>query len=151
MEKIGKVSEEERIEMLEMKCRETDAQVRAVLAEMRDLRVILDRMGRQPAPGRNRVVAEEPDEPETGAGGREDGADPSQDPATEETTIVVRPRQSARQELPPETAGPTMVRIMQSDGTFRMEPRRGANAMVDSSGTWDVTKKSTSFKGRKKP
>ncbi len=146
----GNGSEEERVEILEMKCRETDAQIRAVLAELRDLRVILDRMGRQPVTGRNRVVAEEPCEPEAGAEGREDGAEPLPDPAPEEATVVVRPRQSARQESPPEAAEPSMVRIMQSDGTFRMEPRRGADAMVDSSGAWDVTKKSTSFKGRKK-
>ncbi len=151
MENIGKGSDEERIEVLEMKCKETDAQMRAVLAEMRDLRVILDRMGRLPEPGRNRVVAEEPEVPEAVADGREDKADPSQNTDPEETNVVVRPRQPAREEPPSEIAGPAMVRIMQSDGTFRMEVRRGEDAMVDSSGAWDVTKKSTSFKGRKKP
>ncbi|NLD57217.1 MAG: hypothetical protein GX651_03680 [Methanomicrobiales archaeon] len=151
MEKNSKVSEEERIEVLEMKCRETDAQIRAVLAEMRDLRVILDRMVRQPAPGRKKILAEEPAVPEEGADNKGDETDSPPDAAPQEKNVVVRPRQSAQKETAPKAAEPSMVNIMQPDGTFRMEPRRGEDTMMDSSGAWDVTKKSTSFKGRKKP
>ncbi len=52
--------------------------------------------------------------------------------APRECSTVIRPRGAAhQQDAPVAQAEPAMVRIMQSDGTMKMEIRRGDNSTID--------------------
>ena len=51
-----------------------------------------------------------------------------------EGSATIRPENTPRQDIPVAPAEPTMVMIMQSDGTMKMEPRRGDRNQTDSSG-----------------
>jgi hypothetical protein len=108
--------EEERIEALEKRVRNMDALVRGLVAEMLDIKTVtmtLSREGgessREPGPG---LVAAGPSE------------SPSV-PVSPEGSTLIRVKGDSRQEARAGTAEPAMVRIMQSDGTMKMEPRYG--------------------------
>lgn len=130
MEITGNSTTDERIAGLEDRLRIMDRQVRELLSELLDLKTILTKIPPQAA-------GFEDQEPET-------GSSLSDEPAA----VVITKGSSFPASAPAE---PEMVRIMQPDGTMKMEVRRGSQDQIDSTAGYGGTKKSTLFRNRKKP
>jgi len=121
---------EERVAALERRVRDMDALVRGLTAELLDLKTVAMAMTREDRERSRQelrqgsvaqvtispVQASLPDSPVP-----EDSAD---------ERTVIRPKGSGRQDEPVATAEPAMVRIMQSDGTMKLEPRYGNKKMI---------------------
>jgi hypothetical protein len=116
---------EDRIALLEKKLRDMEALMKGLVAETLDLKSVAMTMTRQngepicreflPGPGMQDTLS-----PETGGTARiPDGASASED----SSAMLAAPAGTPDDAAP--GAGPEMVRIMQSDGTFKMEPRSG--------------------------
>jgi hypothetical protein len=107
---------EDRIAALEKRVRDMDALVRGLVDELLDLKSVAMILSRQ---------AGKPDGPEFP---REPVAGPSEAPsgtATPDGTVVVRQKGAGQPDVPAALAEPAMVRIMQADGTMKLEPRYG--------------------------
>jgi hypothetical protein len=125
MENPANNEAEERIATLERRVRDMEALVKGLTAELLDLRTVAMAMSRQDGDrGRKEmkqgtvVRGTTPPAP----------ADPSESPSVvvpAEERTVIRPKGAGQQDVPDAPAEPAMVRIMQSDGTMKMEPRRG--------------------------
>ncbi|HSA38449.1 MAG TPA: hypothetical protein P5013_06135 [Methanoregula sp.] len=135
--------EEVRIAALEKKVRDLEPLVRGITAELLDLKTFFPAMTRQNAEqirqGRERgpdMLKTVPPEP---AGS---SAPPVSEDRSEGSTVIISrsARRPAGPEVPPE---PAMARIMQSDGTMKMEIRSGAAKTVDTSTASERTRKST--------
>jgi len=106
--------DDDRLGILEKRVRDMDAQIRKLIVELVDLKkvaVTLSPQVMEPCgqePEQETVVAGTPALPS--------GAVPP------DGSTVIRPLREGRQDAPAE---PAMVRIMQSDGTMKMEPRYG--------------------------
>jgi len=135
---------EERIAALEKKCREMEALVSTLLDELLDLKSISMKLSRDGRQYQSQTLKQEPDEQDT-------ASSELADPAPSGNSTIIRPKTSSPQDVPAAPPEPAMVRIMQSDGTFKMEVRRGDTSPRDSSGGWDQNKKSTSLKNKKNP
>ena len=136
---------EERIAALEKKYRELDALAKGLVNELLDLKSIIRKMAGQSAEraGPEAVKAAGPDP----ASAEElPGPEHAPAPSSESERVVIVPKGAPETKAADE---PVMVRIMQPDGTFKMEPRRG-NASTASSSSFDSGRKSTLFRGRKK-
>lgn len=133
---------QERIATLEAKCREMEKQVRTLLADLLDLKSVSMKMTRDAAHYQSRIPAQDGDQLDTVS-----PAEAEPVPAgTPGNTTVIRPKSASHPEVPVPEPAPAMVRIMQSDGTFKMEVRRGDSTPRDSSGGWKDNQKSTSLK-----
>jgi len=131
MEITGNSTAEDRIAGLEDRLRVMDRQARELLSELLDLKTIFTKMPRQAAGFEDRE--------------QETGSSPSDDP---EAAVIITNASSPAASVPAE---PEMVRIMQPDGTMKMEVRRGSQDQIDSTAGYGSTKKSTLFRNRKKP
>jgi hypothetical protein len=120
MENSGTGGQEDRIAALENKCREMDALVKGVLNELLDLKSQNKNMSRQVAEYRSRELEQEPV--------MQDVAPAAPVATTPEGSVVIRPKGERKPDVPAAPEEPVMVRIMQSDGTFKMEPRRGSES-----------------------
>ena len=123
---------EDRITTLERKVSAMETPVRGLVDELLDFNAITRTMSRQNGkPG----LVEFTQEPVVQgiAVPVPDESSASPFVATQkECSMVIRPRCAARQpDVPVAPAEPKMVRIMQSDGTMRMEIRRGDNTTID--------------------
>jgi hypothetical protein len=118
-------AEEERIAALETRVRYMDALVKGLVAEMLDLKTVAMAFSRQDGERSRKelkqgTVVRGTVSPEL--------AGPSTTPpvdAPADGTTVIRPKGAPRQDVPAAPAEPAMVRIMQSDGTMKLEPRFG--------------------------
>jgi hypothetical protein len=119
MEISGAGGAEDRIAALEMKSREMDAMVKGLLNELLDLKTVSMKLSREA--GQYRVV--------------EYAEAPAPAPAVaSDGSTVIRPRNTRQPEVAVAPKEPEMVRIMQNDGTMKMEPRYGAQDHIDSAG-----------------
>jgi hypothetical protein len=109
---------EERIAVLEKRSRDMEAMVKGLLNELLDLKTISMKMSRQ--------AAEYP-APEYG-----EPAAPAASPVAADGSTVIRPKSARQPESPAAPPEPVMVRIMQTDGTMKMEARYGGQNMVNS-------------------
>jgi len=101
--------DDDRLGILEKRVREMDAQIRKLIVELVDLKKVAVTLSPQVMePEQETVVAGTPAHPSA--------AVPS------DGSTVIRPMGESRQDVPAE---PAMVRIMQADGTMKMEPRYG--------------------------
>jgi hypothetical protein len=112
---------EDRIAALEKRSREMDAMVKGLLNELLDLKTISMKMSREVAEYHTPEYAEAP----------VPLAAPS---VTSDGSTIIRPRSSHQPDAPASPPEPHMVRIMQTDGTMKMEARYGGQNMVDSAG-----------------
>jgi hypothetical protein len=116
---------EERIAALEKKVRDMEALVKGLTAELLDLKTVAMAMSRQDGErGRKELkqgTVVRGTTPPVPAG---PPASPSVAVPSDDRTVV-RPKGQSPQDVPDAPAEPAMVRIMQSDGTMKMEPRRG--------------------------
>lgn len=130
MEILTTAEQEERIAALEKRVRDMEALVRGLTSELLDLKTVAMAMSRQDKERSRQeqkkgIIVQETLSPEP--------ADAPESPATEapaEEKIVIRPRSAQKQEEPAAPPEAAMVRIMQSDGTFKLEPRRGNRKMI---------------------
>lgn len=114
MEISGTGGVEDRIDVLEKKVRQMDALVSGLLNELLDLKSVYTKMSQHLGEYRIEEPVEAPAAPATVAS---DGS------------TLVRPK-VIRPDAPAAPAEPEMVRIMQSDGTMKMEPRSGDPSMT---------------------
>lgn len=139
---------EERIAALEKKCREMDKQVSTLLADLLDLKSISMKLTRDAVHYQSRNPVQDNDPQETASPAEAD-VSPTGSPTSGNTTVI-RPKSASTPPVPVAEPAPAMVRIMQSDGTFKMEVRRGDSTLRDTTGGWGDKQKSTSLK-RKTP
>jgi hypothetical protein len=66
-------------------------------------------------------------------------------------SILIRPRGARQPDVPAVPAEPAMARIMQSDGTMKMELRCGDQHPIDSSSGYGRNRKGASVPGRQAP
>jgi hypothetical protein len=121
---------EERIAALERRIRDMEALVRGLTAELLDLKKVAMGISRQDGERSRQdlkkgTVVRGTIAPELA--GRSESPSPAAAPADEK--VVIRPKGADKQEELNTPAEP-MVRIMQSDGTMKMEPRRGNRKMI---------------------
>ncbi|MCK9581345.1 MAG: hypothetical protein M0Q92_12980 [Methanoregula sp.] len=139
--------EEERIANLEKRCREMDRQVMGLLNELLDLKSVTTGISRQAADYYRQDLLRETVVEDTAS------MEPSDSTVAvpQAGSVVIRPKSTSRPEINAAPAEPEMVRIMQSDGTFKMEVRRGDSSTMNSTGGWGNNKKSTTFRSKKNP
>jgi hypothetical protein len=139
MEISGTGVPEDRIAALEKRLREMDALVKGLLDELLDFRAVAMTLSRQAAEDRRQELKRGPVLRGT--------ASPSV-AAPSDGSTVIRPRGARQPDVPAE---PAMARIMQDDGTMKLEPRYGDRSPIDSSAGYGRTKKGTSARSRQDP
>ncbi|MFA5269007.1 MAG: hypothetical protein WC379_13630 [Methanoregula sp.] len=130
MEILTTAEQEERIAALEKRVRDMEALVRGLTSELLDLKTVSMAMSRQDKERSRQelkkvTVVQDTLSPEP--------ADAPESPAPAvpaEEKIVIRPKSATKPEEPAAPPEAAMVRIMQSDGTFKLEPRRGNRKMI---------------------
>jgi hypothetical protein len=143
LESSGNAATEDRIAALEKKVREMEALVKGLTQELLDLKGIAMKMTKQ---------TEERSRQELKRGSIVQGAQPQAmaAPAGSATSgsTVIRPKGARQAEAPAVPEEPAMDMIMQSDGTMKLEPRRGDKNYIVASAGYGKNKKGTSIKGK---
>lgn len=142
---------EERIAALEKRVRDMEALVKGLTAELLDLKTVARGMSRQEGERSRQELKQgtvvRVTTPPALAG--PSVSLPESVPA--DSVTVIRPKGAPRQDAPVETAEPKMARIMQADGTMKMEPRYGDKNSIDSSRGDGRTRKGASARSRQNP
>ncbi len=137
MEISGTGVSEDRIAALEKKVRDMDALVRGLIEELLDFKAVAMTMSRQAAEDRRQELKQGP------------VVQGAASPATaSDGSTVIRPKSARQPDIPPE---PAMARIMQSDGTMKMELRCGDKNPIDSSKGYGRTRKGMTARSRQNP
>ena len=131
---------EERIVAIEKKMRDLEALVKGLTQELLDLKSVAMKMSKQ-TEERSRAELKRAQPGVQGA---------QQQPVTaagSSSTVVMRKgaKPSDAPAAPPE---PAMDMIMQTDGTMKLEPRRGNKEYIVASAGYGRNKKGTSVKGK---
>jgi hypothetical protein len=142
METSLSAATEDRIAALEKKVREMEALVKGLTQELLDLKSVAMKMTKQ---------SEERSRQELKKGTIVAGASSQQTaqsaaPAGSGSTII-RPKGARQAEAPAAPAEPAMDMIMQSDGTMKLEPRRGDKDYIVASAGYGK-KKGAAAKGK---
>lgn len=116
-----------------------EALVNGLIAELLDLKAIAMPMSRQ-----NEELCRVESEQEAA---EQVAGSPTAAGTTSGVTII-RPREAHQPDVPAE---PAMVRIMQSDGTMKMEARYGETGMISSTAGYGRNKKGASAKTPQAP
>ncbi|MCX6683507.1 MAG: hypothetical protein NTZ37_02075, partial [Methanoregula sp.] len=131
---------EDRIVALEKKVREMEALVKGLIQELLDLKSIAMMMSREAGECSRQ-------EPELGPIVQDPASPVLADPSTavsaaapSDSSTVIRPRDACQPDVPAATAEPAMARIMQSDGTMKLEVRCGDRNQIDSSTGYKPTR-----------
>jgi hypothetical protein len=132
---------EERLVTIEKKLRDLEALVKGLTQELLDLKSVAMKMSKQ-TEERSRAELKRV---QPGAPGAQPAA-PGGAPGTSSTVVMRKgAKQSDAPAAPPE---PAMDMIMQSDGTMKLEPRRGDKNYIVASAGYGRNKKGTSVKGK---
>ncbi|MFA5331191.1 MAG: hypothetical protein WC342_02325 [Methanoregula sp.] len=118
---------DDRIAPLEQRINALENLVKGMIQEMLDCKALVMTYSRNAKEPARRVVVEEQKEQQVSP------AEPEPAPAPMEQKTVIRPKSAQQPKAPAVPAEPAMVRIMQSDGTWKMEPRRGEAGTIDTS------------------
>ena len=151
MELPGTNESEDRIAALEKKFTEMEALVKGLIAELLDFKAVAMTMTRENEERSRQelkwgTMAQGTISPALGG----TSASPSI-AASPDGSTVIRPRGTHQPVVPVAPAGPEMVRIMQSDGTMKMEPRYGEAKHIDSSGGYGRNRKDNPANSRQNP
>ena len=133
---------EERLVTIEKKLRDLEALVKGLTQELLDLKSVAMKMSKQTEErSRAELKRVQPGAPAAQPAAPGGGAPGSA------STVVMRKgaKQSDAPAAPPE---PAMDMIMQSDGTMKLEPRRGDKNYIVASAGYGRNKKGTSVKGK---
>jgi hypothetical protein len=121
---------EDRIKALELKIRNLDALVKGLVEEALDLKPVVMTLSRRTGEMSRQELSRTPVIMETKG---QEPAESAESPASSGSpaeTMVIRPKSKSQPDVLEE---PEMVRIMQPDGTMKMEPRKGDQKMFDTS------------------
>ncbi|MGD0534875.1 MAG: hypothetical protein ABR999_05470 [Methanoregula sp.] len=124
---------DDRITALERKVSAMETPIRGLIEDLLDFKAITRTQSRQNGKPCLFEFTREQVMPDTAS---QVPADPSASPlvaAPREGSTVIRQQGACHPDVPVAQAGPAMVRIMQSDGTMKMEIRRGDSTPVDGS------------------
>ena len=132
MEISGTDVSEARIVNLEQKVRDMEALAKGLVEETLDLKSVFIGISKVEESSRRELRNGPVVRGATAQAFAGQSASPS-GAATMDGSTVIRQR-SAQPEIPAGPAEPAMVRIMQSDGTMKMEARRGDQHQTDSTG-----------------
>ncbi len=138
MEISGTGVPEERIAALEKRVRDMDALVRGLLDELLDFKAVAMKMSRQAGERSREELKQGPVVQNTASQAPAGLSSPASDAAPPGNSTVIRPKSARQPDVPAE---PVMARIIQSDGTMKMEPRRGNENPLDSSSGYGRTRK----------
>ena len=139
---------EVRIAALEKRVRDMEALVKGLNAEMLDLKTITSKKsGKDGERNRHELTQETVVRGTTIQAPAGPSASPSVAVSPDER-IVIRPKGASHQDAVVGTAEPEMARIMQADGTMKMEPRYGDKNSITSSSGYSRTKKGAPDKNR---
>jgi len=123
---------EDRITALERKVSAMETPVRGLIDELLDFKAITRTMSRQNGKPGLVEFMQDPVVPDTASPMPEEPSTAPFVAAQKECSTIILPRGAAHQpDAPVATAEPKMVRIMQSDGTMKLEIRRGGNSTID--------------------
>jgi hypothetical protein len=150
MELSGTNESEDRVAALEKKFTEMEALVRGLIAELLDFKAVARTMSREHEEHSRQelkwgTMAQGTISPAPG------DTSASLSVAASEGSTVIRPRGTQQPAGPVAQAEPEMVRIMQPDGTMKMEPRYGEAKHIDSSGGYGQNRKGNSASSRQNP
>jgi len=137
---------EDRITALEKKVRDMEALVNGLVDEFLDLKSISPKMSRQYGERTLQESTTGSDEQDTASPALASSSLSPSVAVSSETSTVIRPRGKSQPDVPAE---PAMVRIMQSDGTMKMEPRSGDQKTTDPSKENRQMKRSTALGSRR--
>ena len=142
LESSGNAATEDRIAALEKKVREMEALVKGLTQELLDLKGIAMKMTKQTEERsrqelkRGPIVQGSPQATVAPGGSVTSGS------------TVIRPKGARQPEVPAAPEEPAMDMIMQSDGTMKLEERRGDKNYIVASAGYGRNKKGTSRKGK---
>jgi hypothetical protein len=128
---------EDRIVTLEKKVRDLDALVKGLVDEFLDFKAVAMKLARDEGERTREELKRKPVVQAT--------TSPTGD-APSESSTVIRPKSTRQPDVPAAPAEPTMVRIMQTDGTMKMEARHGDKNMTSSTAGYGKNKKGSSVK-----
>jgi hypothetical protein len=151
MENPGTGTPEDRIAALELKLTGTEALVKGLIAELLDMKALTRSIFQETEEDNRQDMKRAPAVPGIISPAL---AVPSASPsfqAPADGSTIVRPRDTHQPAVPVAPAEPVMVRIMQSDGTMKMEPRYGEAKHIDSSGGYGHNRKDTPGKSKQSP
>lgn len=149
MELSGTDESEDRIAALELKLTNMEALVKGLIAELLDFRAVARTMSRETDERNRQELKWGPMVQGTSSPELASPPSPSVSVHTDGSTVI-RPRASPL-ELPAAPAEPVMVRIMQTDGTMKLEPRYGEEKHIDSTGGYGRNRKDTLGKSNQSP
>ena len=143
METSLSAATEDRIAALEKKVREMEALVKGLTQELLDLKSVAMKMNKQSEErSRQELKRGSP----LVAGAPSSSAVTSPAPSTTGSTVI-RPKSAKQAEAPAAPSEPEMDMIMQSDGTMKLEPRRGDKSYIVASAGYGK-KKGAAGKGK---
>jgi hypothetical protein len=142
---------EDRIAALEKKVRDMEALVKGVIDELLDFKAIAMKMSRQDGERSRQEMRQGPVVPVTSSPTPAVPSATLSPAASADGSTVIRPRGTRHLDVPVAPAEPVMVRIMQNDGTMKMEPRCGEKNPIDSSGGYGRTRAGTSSRCNQAP
>jgi len=135
--------EEVRIAALEKKVRDLEPLVRGITAELLDLKTFFPVVTRQNGKYLRQERGNGPDVQKTVSPEPEvSPAPPVSEDRSEGSTVIIS-RSARKTDTPEVMPEPAMARIMQPDGTMKMEIRSGATKTLDTSAASERTRKST--------
>ena len=144
MESSGSGAGEDRVAALEKKVNEMEALVKGLTQELLDLKSIAMKMSKQTEERsrqelkRVQPIVQGSQVPGAVAGGAA--------PQAGGSTVVIRKGSRAADAEPEAPAEPAMDMIMQTDGTMKLEPRRGEKDYIVASAGYGRNKKGVSVK-----
>jgi hypothetical protein len=134
---------EERIVAIEKKLRDMEALVKGLTQELLDLKSVAMKMAKTTEEGRR---AELKRAQPVAQGAQQQTVTPAGAPGSPSTVVMRKgAKPSDSPAAPPE---PAMDMIMQTDGTMKLEPRRGNKDYIVASAGYGRNKKGTSVKGK---
>lgn len=151
MEISGTDIAEDRIAALEKKVPEMDALVKGLIAELLDIKSITRTMAREDEEYRREELKRGTIVQGTIYQVRADSSGSPPVTTTPDGNTVIRPRGMHQPAVPAAPAEPEMVRIMQSDGTMKLEPRYGEAKRIDSHIGYGGNWKGSSAENKQKP
>jgi hypothetical protein len=137
---------EDRIAALETKLQDMEPLVKGLIAELLDFKAVAMSMSRQAEESSRQELKQGPVIHTSVSPGLAVPSVSSSDGST-----IIRPRGAHQPDVPVVPAEPEMVRIMQTDGTMKMEPRYGEKNAINSSVGYGRTRKGASDAGRQAP
>jgi hypothetical protein len=143
MESSGSGAGEDRVAALEKKVNEMEALVKGLTQELLDLKSIAMKMSKQTEErSRQELKRMQPIVQGSVPGAVSGSAAPQQGGST----VVIRKGSRAAEAEPSAPAEPAMDMIMQTDGTMKLEPRRGEKDYIVASAGYGRNKKGISVK-----